>query len=275
MNFEWVPGTPLNADALARLKQNFPKPTEPPPEAWFMGDINYQTWIIEEDPNGFDHRRLERYLRITAGGFINFPKVEWAATRWRESFHYLLPYLIELSVHAYEKERYFLGEIVGYFMQIYPDNIPEVYSGFREDILVTLGSAFMAPQFWDGEDLSKVIIQADHEYWLLYATDDSVYVLSSTLLFYLKYLTHTEIKNWCVSLFKINGKHWHYNFLDWSYKMTFILSIFEDETNLDGSRSFQCGELVVGQTFRGEISLPTANMKAFIKMLKQHHIYYG
>ena len=84
MSFVWKPGTPLDEAALDRLKQHFPKPSEPPPEAWFMGNKqNYYTWVVDTDPTEVDYRSIETYLFDTSIGIKSFPNAKNAQRQWR------------------------------------------------------------------------------------------------------------------------------------------------------------------------------------------------
>ena len=209
MSFVWKPGTPLDEAALDRLKQHFPKPSEPPPEAWFMGNKqNYYTWVVDTDPTEVDYRTAETYLQDTGGGIKYFPDLEFAQQRWRYSFHYLLPYLVQ----HYDKY-YLLEDLVTYFMLLYPEGIPDTYTEFRQDILDTLGSAIMRPHFWHNVDLSPFIREHDRTSWDAYSTVFFSPIVSSAMYFCLKYLKPDEIKTWCESIFEINGTHWHYHLL--------------------------------------------------------------
>lgn len=270
MKLEWIPCNPLIDEALQRLKDHFPKPKEPPPEAWFIsGEINYLNWVIETPPEEMALSDLKWYLHDSLSGLRNFPMVEMGVERWTYTYHYLMPRLLERS-----HEEYLLSELIKFFVQLYPDTIPDTYPGFRADVLQTLGCALMQPPFWGDNDLSREFVAREQQSYLLFGSEDFIFTLSSALIFCLKYLTPSEIETWCESLFQIEGRHWHYNFMMWLYKSTFTLYYFVDNDAIDPGTDFS--EWVPSTDISPDIvKFPAENMQTFIQMLKKHHIYYG
>jgi hypothetical protein len=95
MSFQWqIPNTPPDVAVLQRMHW-FRKPRNPMPEAWFMGDINFFTWLEDIPPQKLihDHDLLETILRQIRSGLILFPKVQYIK-EWKEWFLYLLPYIL-------------------------------------------------------------------------------------------------------------------------------------------------------------------------------------
>ncbi|MCA9895024.1 MAG: hypothetical protein KC615_18690 [Anaerolineae bacterium] len=270
MSFVWVPGTPLDEAALERLNQHFPRPTEPPHEGWFMSDgPTYYDWIVNNDPDEVKLNVINGYLLDTSGGIKAFPNVEKEQQQWRYSFHYLLPYLLKRY-----NTNYLLSDLISYFVLLYSDDIPDVYPGFRQDILNTLGSAIMWPAFWEGKDLSKALRKGNRDYWYLYGTTDFYTIFSPAMYFCLKYLSPQEIRTWCSSMFKIKGTHWHYNLLNWLYQETFTLMMHFEQDDLPQEKTIQPkGSLGVNAQIHS-LSIRSDNMRLFIDMLKQNGIYY-
>src|SRR6185369_773900 len=92
MDFKWNPGIGIDRNAIERMKQHFPRPEEPPAEAWFMGEKQgYWTQLVEKPVSELETVILEHYLADTGSGIKNFSRREdWV--RW---FHYLLPRLLD------------------------------------------------------------------------------------------------------------------------------------------------------------------------------------
>lgn len=61
-SFRWVPGRGPDSDAIARLRQAFPKPPQPMGEAWFMG----ADWTFDELP---EVAEVMRSLDATGAAF--------------------------------------------------------------------------------------------------------------------------------------------------------------------------------------------------------------
>ena len=276
MKFGWIPGIPLNTDALDRLKQNFSRPTEPPPGTWTLSNVDYANWIIETDPNDLDTDSVRRYLDETGSGFTSFPEWQSGISTWTATFHYLLPYLIErcLDCETFHQQQYLLSDLINYLMTVHSGEVPELYIGYREDILSTLGQIFMIPTNWDENDLSSEIIEEIRICWQDGYRDEVYEVISAPMFFCLRFLTPSEIESWSRSLFSINGRHWHYIFLHWLYRMVHVLGVFETSDDLPEMKYVQ-ETITLNHINRNMIRFPTANMKTFIKMLKEHHIYYG
>lgn len=76
MTFEWIPGTELDQSALDRMKQYFPKPEQPPYEAWFMGKVDYHEYIVKLPPHEIDTSSIKYYLKDSITGLRSFSKAE-------------------------------------------------------------------------------------------------------------------------------------------------------------------------------------------------------
>jgi len=269
MPFEWTPGTKLDKTALDRMKQHFPKPSEPPFEAWFMGKTNYHDHIIELSPHDLDISSIQHYLEDSITGLRSFYKAEKPVRRWRETFNYLLPYLIE-KIH----EGYLLEYLVSHFFMMYPDDIEPHYPEFRLDVLNTLGKALMLPFFWDDTDLSSEVLEVEFQHWMSYGESDFFRIISPAIFFCLKYLTPEEIKHWIMTLSKIKGMHWHYHWLAWIYRATVFLLFSETPNNMPKKIPIS-GNLAFGSyPFTSTFTIPPQNLLAFVGTLKEHRIFY-
>ena len=271
MSFTWIPHTVPDEEALERLKQHFPKPSEPPPVAWFMGEkIEYFDEIINTNPDALTLIDLERYFFEACSGLRNFPTAEIAVQSWIETFNYLLPYLLPRC-----HEGYLLSDLIGYLFLVYPNTIPDIYPKFRADILNTLGNAIMRPMFWDENDLSQAIIQTEWDSYHQYASNDFMTTLSPAIYFCLKYLTPSEICTWAESLLQINGRYWHFSLMNWLFKETFQALVYFDREDLPPSLSVKPRFSFGVESMIRDFQLTVPNVQAFIKKLKEHNCYFS
>jgi hypothetical protein len=142
MDFKWMPGRAVDRDAVERMKGHFQKPSEAPPEAWFnTRNQQYFTQLLDTPVSQLSSDDIVDYLHDTGGGIGNFGLLEI----WADWFKYLLPYIL-LRIGKEE----FLTLTIDYFLNLYPEGIPEVYSGFRVDVLLTVPQAMMSAEYWTG-----------------------------------------------------------------------------------------------------------------------------
>jgi len=189
-------------DAVERIKQHFPVPSEPPREAWFMDPTKqgYYTGLLEAIAGDeTDIRYIERYLFDT-GGIKNFGRYK----EWVVWFQCLLPHLF-----AHILKEGLLPLTINYFLNVYPGQIPDEYDGFRDDVLRTLPQVIMESEVWDGQDLSKKFWWYDE--WEGYWTCP----LYATMFFCLKYLTPAEISSWVASIAEIDAAFWREQIHKW------------------------------------------------------------
>ncbi|MHB8751709.1 MAG: hypothetical protein ACYDBJ_21275, partial [Aggregatilineales bacterium] len=215
MRFSWqFPNPPLDVDALQRMRHHFVKPSQSMPEAWFMGDIRYFTWLDRIPPEELmKEDRFGHALDEIAGGVFAFPKAKYV---WKEWFKYLLPYAIAEAGNYFS---YYCDPVLSLtiptLIAFYPDGIVEEYTGFRDDVLDTLGTRYycrilpddrplvpnaaypLLPDSWDFANCSGVPLPSLREDFGLAMT------------FCLKYLTPSEIENWVQSLISIDNPQWH------------------------------------------------------------------
>ena len=269
MSFQWIPNTQPDKIAIERLKTAFSKPSQPPPVAWFMsGEVDYYNNITAIKPGEIPLNELEWYFSDTCSGLRNFPDVEFAIKSWKDTYNYLLPRLIERC-----HEGTMLSDLIGYFFQVYPETIPDIYPEFRSDILHILGQAIMQSIFWGKDDLSGLMIQSEWHIYLLYGSNSYIHSLSPAIYFCLKYLTPSEIELWADSLLRISGRYWHFNLMSWMFAEAFQLLIYFDRSNTPSSLSVKpkinFGDNANIQYFE----LPTANVQAFISKLKVNRLF--
>ncbi len=206
MNFSWIPGQGADSAAIERMKQHFPRPSEAPPVAWFMSDIQeYHSELLTVPIDQLSTSVLKEYLFDTAGGLKNFFRHE----KWVSWYQYLLPYVLERIL-----DESLLELSIVYFINLYPQNISEEYDGFREDVIHTLNYALMSSKLWHEGDLST-----DHVWFQPYPSGnpkpDWGSAFHVTVFFCLKYLTPKEISTWIASASEIKGDVWNYHLGLW------------------------------------------------------------
>lgn len=185
MNFQWIANQGPDLQAIERMKRHFMKPASEPPEAWFMSKSQrYYAGLLEAVTTVPDLAYIDRYLFEVGAGLKNFDRLE----EWVEWFLFLLPYLVE---HILERE--LLCHTINYFLNLYPHDISEEYSGFREDVLQTIGQAIMSEAIW-----------RERKYNERYSGEP----LYATVFFCLKYLQPDEVKAWATSIGTIQDELW-------------------------------------------------------------------
>jgi hypothetical protein len=214
MEFRWTPNKPLDARIPERMRAAFPMPSEPPPVAWFMSEVQRYFDSLAEEIAAKDDRALERYLFDTATGIKSFGQFDI----WTEWYRYMLPTVIELCFARAD----LVQHAMGYSFNAYPDGIPEEYPGFRADVLGSLGQVVMSGIWWASPDILKEYYEdpkfrynrKGHMYsnmpevgW----TSD----LNSSMFFCLKYLHVDEIAVWVDSIAAIDTPEWRGAIRQW------------------------------------------------------------
>lgn len=221
MDFRWTPNKPLDPRIPERMRAAFPMPSEPPPEAWFMDPStqNYYFGLFEAAIEQ-DGKMLYGYLFDTGGGIKNFGRFDiWV--RW---FLCILPYLVEMcydiddGIHSSG----FQPHIVNYLLNMYPDGIVEEYSGFRDDLLESVGQVAMSRKWWSSPDtLNEFFADTRNhtmrfeEWYVRIHTYGWLSNLLCSMFFCLKYLHKTEIDGWVDSIAAGNSLEWRQSVTQW------------------------------------------------------------
>jgi len=142
--FEWVPCNGPSTEAVGRMRAHFEKPSELMGEAWFLSEERYMhAWLAERPLADAPVPDFMNALWDITSGTGSFGRRE----EWDEWFRYMLPDLV-LRGHEDHIRYTLLETTVSAFMVIFPSRLEEVYEGFREDALATLGACLMSPEFW-------------------------------------------------------------------------------------------------------------------------------
>ncbi len=234
MDFVWkLPGEEPDASALERMRHHFPKPNEPMPIAWFMGEILFYDSLVKESPQTLNARKICDALDDIAGGIFSFPQVKYVPI-WKAWFKYLLPELIVRADDPANFNDYWLAILVKTivaFFNVYPTQIFEEFPGFSVDVVRTLGMRAiprrlaretLAP---DGENNLLFVDIWDASHTIKYQGFQSFDEVNSSILFCLKYLAVNEIADWIASLFQINS-------VQWRLQLIFSLTEWRTFTNL-------------------------------------------
>jgi hypothetical protein len=214
--FKWVPCGGPSPEAIERMRARFPKPSEPMGEAWFQSEGRYlYTWLAETPLSEVSAKALCDIL-WDISGTSSFGRME----EWDAWFKYLLPDLV-LRGHESDIHDVLVETTVTAFMLIFPSRLGEVYEGFREDALATLGACLMKPEFWDGCEGGAVEEEAacPTADFLAWQNEEGEVGLadwhagcapgpmSASLFFCLKYLNEDEVGPWFESVVAIEDPY--------------------------------------------------------------------
>lgn len=208
MDFKWIPGQGINQDAIERMKRHFKKPVAHP--QYFEYEESRDSFLTMADANLEDwDLGLGDYFLRTANAF------EWHDD-WQKWVLFLLPRLIS-NPTDYE----LICHTTNFFLQARKLFSTEPYTGFREDLLHTLGTVMMAPIHWEGDDLS--------DRWFEFNSLTGIYrfdfhdLLHSQLCFVLSYIKESAIPGWVASLNAITGEIWRKELNHWLGKFQIFL----------------------------------------------------
>ncbi len=203
----------MDAAALERLRQHFPRPREPMGEAWFMGSSRRMFGELQGDIARLSPRELQGPLTEIASGTSCFgPRQEW--TDW---YHHLLAPLLPRSHESFVS--YLLESLVTGFMTLYPNGIhASPYPEFQDDMLRTLGRCMMDAGCWQGQDIavgSMLHCSNEHprEVWGWW---DASGDFSASMFFCLKYLPEAQVEGWLRSVLAIPSPHWRAQLMVWA-----------------------------------------------------------
>jgi hypothetical protein len=206
IEFQWKPYNAIDMAAIERMRENFPKPTKLPPEAWFMTGINYYPEI---DAVNWDDSTLERYLFDTCGGVRNFGRFRI----WIDWFLYILPDLIIRCASHEDSNLY--ETTINYFLNVYQFELYDEHFLFYGDIFNTLMQVLMQTRFWNDDDIFATC-WTDPIEELRPETDGRA--LEATMVFCIKFLTPQDIPIWVQSIAEIPGEKWKAKVQNWLKK---------------------------------------------------------
>lgn len=254
------------------------------PEAWFMGNDIYFFESLDRDSHA---KEVCRALDEIRGGINAFPKVSYIPL-WKAWFRYLLP---DLIVRANDLDNFnnyttmILVKTIVTFFNIYPDEIAEEYSGFREDIVGTLGTRAIPYPL-----AREVIVKSHHSNRLFIDLWDADFTIkhygfcsfaeaNSSILFCLKYLTPKQILIWTLSLFQIESPQWYlqmiFSLMAWRKLLALV--------NAEGSNEGNLQEVIRSSEIFGDYWVPkfksfdefisTANVQAFEQVIAEQFTF--
>jgi hypothetical protein len=216
--FQWIPGFGPSEESLARLRKLVPRrPHEAPGAAWFMSETRqtfpkFLTCEVSEIP-GTD---IDNILFEITSGIRSFFEAREEVEAWTMWFKHLLPDLI-IEGDRFSALEYLIEGVITAFFRVYADGIDSEYSGFRHDVLRTIGQSIMRTTLWDDQGES---VCARRQGWIA-AGDGSVMrpycsgAISASLFFCLTYLHIDEIDEWTRSLLIIESDYFHAHLLAW------------------------------------------------------------
>ena len=211
MSYRWLPGVGADAVALSRLVKNFPLPQKPMGEAWFMADERVMyTELMIDDASAWPREPLLRALEALASG----PGCFGALPEWTEWLHFLLTRVPDLVDDWHTSALH--ETLVSAFMAEYPlTNNDAPYSGFFDDVLMTLGQTLLDQRFWRAGRMlpRKALSHIDETvYGRVISSGDA---FSASLFLVLKYLPAGLIEEWVESIIAIDDPIWRSKSLLW------------------------------------------------------------
>ena len=186
-------------------------------EAWFMAEKRemYPS-LLERDVAEHSIEDLQKFLRQIASGLSSFGHSD----SWSDWYGYLLPRCLP---RAFERDNIYVGgylleHLVTGFMSVSPNSSDMWgYSSFKDDALITLGRAIMAPELWpNGPRASAGCLhprKSSRTQYPVWATASGDFAAS--MFFCLKYLEVNEVPHWIGSVFAIECPHWRTQILAW------------------------------------------------------------
>jgi hypothetical protein len=218
INFQWKPNATLNRVAIERMRKNFPKPTQLPPHAWFMGSINYFDEIVVDE---WKTSKLDYYLHDTGGGIRIFGRFRV----WVDWFLYLLPDLILRCTDEGDSSLY--ESVISFCFCAYQFELFDEYfeHGLYPDIFSTLIQILMQPRFWaEGDIFAPYWTDPDDEL----APETRGQALEASMMFCIKYLTPQDIPLWVQSIVEISGEKWREKIRSWLRRFRKMLKHIEN-----------------------------------------------
>lgn len=208
--FFWLPAHGPDPVALERMARQFPKPSKPMGEAWFMSPVRQMYPELLGDLEDLTDEQLERPMTEMAIGPTSFGQLP----EWTEWYHYLLPRLIERRWRTILNDPVEL--LLTGFVAQHPSSAGDwPYPQFVTDALATLGQYIMKPSFWpDREAVPQCFNkwQGRNGVCGWYRADG---LLSASLFFCAKYLSADLVGPWFTSVAAIPNKYWQAQLITW------------------------------------------------------------
>ncbi|MBX3066485.1 MAG: hypothetical protein KF726_26125 [Anaerolineae bacterium] len=221
--FVWkLPGDPLDQDRIDRMKRHFLKPLEPMPYAWFMGlTIDFFTDIAKVSPEALTTQMMMRPLAELGAGLTYFHDVEQYVPIWKAWFLYLLPNALS-APRTDIFDGFLTRDLFSACLAVYPQQIIDEYSSFRDDLVYTLGTRSLSLVLArDNLRFRKHLhnpLFSDMWYFVESEgkeTPSSFGEFCLPMLFCLKYLYPSEIPDWVKSLLEIDSPQWRLAVITW------------------------------------------------------------
>lgn len=211
--FEWSPGQGYDPEALARLREAFPRPRGAMGEAWFMAEVRRTFPELAGDLDAIPVERLQQAITEIVTGTSSFGDLDH---EWRDWFHYLLPRLVPRSHEAFVDQ--LLEILASALFALHPTGLESgPYRGFREDVLATLGRCQMDAVCWPGGELAPEIClnRSIGDRPALWTWDDASGALSASMFLCVKYLRPDEVGTWLRSVLAIDQPRWRAQVMVW------------------------------------------------------------
>ncbi|MCI0713575.1 MAG: hypothetical protein L0154_25690 [Chloroflexi bacterium] len=205
MDFKWIPGQGINQDAIDRIQDHITRPVNVI-DAFVFGEEDreqFQTLVNSE---------LNRWNLGIADSFLS----EVNAHRLHKYWHDWILYMLRAFVSTSPDGQHTV-DLVNAFIHARQLFDPGLYIGFHNDLLQTRGMMLMAPQYWDGDDLSNEWWEFDCE---MGRYDCEFYdLLHSQMFLVLSYIKESAIPGWVQSIAAIAGEQWQFEVNLWLSKL--------------------------------------------------------
>jgi hypothetical protein len=205
---------------MERMRACIACPAEPMGEAWFMSEKREMFHELLGDIDALPVDALTRPLGEISSGTGSFgPMREW--NLWSR-------YLLAQSVHRHGEGSYdsLYQHLVTALIAVHPQGIDDIYGGFADDALHTLGRCVMDAARWTNGRLALAPPEdpqgpnrSSSWRWSV-ASDD----LSAAMFFCAKYVPDTELDAWLDSAFAIDCPLWTSQLVNWFVRADALLA---------------------------------------------------
>lgn len=148
--YVWIPGQGIDASASRRLRERYPRPTQPMGKAWFIGETRkmYPEMLDCEAPQ---LENVNQYLFEILSGVKCFGTLDFEPRYvWESWFLYFLAQCT--TPQNFDSD----STLISGLMICCPDvdKMREREPQFLADVLATSGRVLLEPQFWTNGEIN-------------------------------------------------------------------------------------------------------------------------
>lgn len=200
----WQPGVGPDTRCLETMRDQFRCTAEPMGEAWFMGDRRRMFDYLRGNLDDCALEQLTQLMGEIASGNSCFGQMQ----EWTVWYRYLLAQLIPR--HAERSYESLFQHLVAAFIAVHPRGIDEVYAGFADDAMQTLGRCLMDTSRWIGDQLAAPAPEDPFAggRGAAFEWDVACGDFSAAMFLCAKYLPEHNLDSWLGSVFAIRCPKW-------------------------------------------------------------------